>query len=157
MQRPSTQISTEYIMTLHAPLGAPQNVSSDLQIYTSPGGGWVMGPAIQGELVPPGGDWVRVMPNGTLKLDSRVSIRADDGSIIFMTYPGRIVVPEGAAAQFAAGDALGPDDLYFMIAPLFETTSKTYGWLNDLVTVGKMVSNKEGENGHVTYDIFAVR
>src|SRR5262245_9603871 len=117
MQGPSTQISTEYLMTLHSPVSAPHD-AGDLQIYTSPGGGWVKGPAIQGELVQPGGDWIRAMPNGTLKVDCRVTIRADDGSAIFMTYPGRIVVPERAAAQFAAGDALGPDDLYFMITPL---------------------------------------
>ena len=61
-QRASSSIGTEYLMTLHAPLEPPQLVSSDLQIYTSLHGGWVKGPAIRGELVPPGGDWLRSMP-----------------------------------------------------------------------------------------------
>lgn len=157
MKHPSSHIATEYIMTLHAPLQAPQTVSSDLQIYTSLPGGWVEGPAIRGELIPPTGDWIRMMPNGTQKLDVRLSIKADDGSIIYVTYTGRIVVPSSVAARFTAGEVLGPDELYFVIAPTFETSSKTYAWLNDIVAVGKMVSSKEGENGHVTYDIFSVK
>ncbi len=156
MQQASS-IGTEYLMTLHAPLEPPQLVSNDLQIYTSLRGGWVKGPAIRGELVPPGGDWLRSMPNGTQKLDVRLSIKADDGSIIFMTYTGRIAVPENAAERLKAGNPLGPEDAYFIIAPTFETSSDTYGWLNNIVAVGKMVSMKAGMDSHVTYEIFAVK
>ena len=157
MKGPSTQITTEYLMTLHSPLAAPQTVSSDLQIFTAPPGGWIKGPAIKGEIIPPTGDWLRAMPNGTQKLDVRLSIQADDGSSIFMTYSGRIVMPEKVATKYAAGDVLGPDDCYFTITPTFETASKTYGWLNDIVAIGKMVSCKGGEDSHVRYEIFAVR
>ena len=94
MEKPTTQISTEYIMTLHAPLEAAQNVSSDLQIYNALPGGWVKRPAIRGQIISPSGDWLRIIPNGTRKLDDRVSILADEGSVIFMTYTGRIASPQ---------------------------------------------------------------
>jgi hypothetical protein len=157
MEGPTTQISTEYIMTLHAPLEAPQNVSSDLQIYNAMLGGWVGGPAIRGQIISPSGDWLPVMPNGTRKLDDRVSILADDGSVILMTYTGRITTAKNSAKKLQPGSVLKADDQYFITTPTFETNSKTYGWLTDIVAVGKMVSSKDGENGHVTYEIFAVR
>ncbi|MGH6718346.1 MAG: DUF3237 domain-containing protein [Alphaproteobacteria bacterium] len=157
MQHPSTRIVTDYLMTIHAPLDPAQVVATDLHIYNVRPGGWVKGPAIQGEVIAPGADWLRVMPNGTHKLDVRMSIRADDGSIIYVSYGGRIVVPDGSAARAAAGAVLGPDDLYFVTTPIFETASTKYGWLNDIVAVGKIAATKEGEGGFVTYDIFAVK
>jgi Protein of unknown function (DUF3237) len=62
-----------------------------------------------------------------------------------VTYVGRFAKREGA------------NDEYFIISPTFETTSKKYAWLNDVVAIGKIVSHKMGEGSHVTYDIFIVR
>ena len=157
MKHPSSRVVTEYIMTIHAPLDAPQAVSGEFLIYNTLPGGWVSGPAIQGEWIAPAADWLRIMPNGTRKLDVRASIKADDGSIIFVTYSGRIVVSKEAAARLAAGETLGPDDLYFVTSPTFETASEKYGWLNNILAIGKIVSCKTGEGEHVTYDIFAVK
>ncbi len=155
----STDITTEYLMTLHAPLDPPQIANRDLFIYNVQPGGWVKGPNIQGEFLAPSADWLRVMPNGTSKVDIRGSIKADDGSIIYITYTGRIVLTEHTLQKLAINDeTLGPDDLYFMTSPTFETISEKYGWLNDVVAVGKMVSLKAGtDSSHVTYDIFLVR
>ena len=157
MTKPSTQITTEYLMTLHAPLQEPQRVGDDLLIYNCLSGGWVKGPAISGEIVPPSGDWLRVLPNGTSELDVRVSIKADDGSFIFVKYGGRIAMPADAAKRLEAGESLGSDDLYFITSPTFETSSEKYGWLNDIVAVGKIVSCAGGPDSHVTYDLFVVR
>src|SRR5262245_65326916 len=99
MGHPLTQITTEYIMTLHSPLDPPQNANSDLQIYNVRAGGWVRGPAIRGEVIAPSGDWLRTMPNGARKLDVRLSIKADDGSIIFMSYTGRATSPAAAVRR----------------------------------------------------------
>jgi len=52
---------------------------------------------------------------------------------------------------------LGPDELYFVIAPTFETDAPVYSWLNDIVAVGKVVSLNRTHDRHVTYDIFAIR
>src|SRR5262245_52652281 len=133
MAKPTCSISTEYIMTLHAPLDPPQRVAPDLEIYNACLGGWVRGPAIEGTIIPPSGDWMRVLPNGTAKLDVRVSILADDGSIIFVSYAGRICGYEKARNRRSPGEPLKTDDAYFIISPTFETTSAKYGWLNDIV------------------------
>ncbi len=154
----STQITTEYIMTLHVPLDEPQGVNNNLQIFNVRPGGWVEGPAIRGEVVAPSADWLRIMPDGTRRIDVRLSIKTDGGAIIFVTYMGRAVAaPADAAARLAAGETLGPDQFYFITAPTFETASPTYSWLNDIVAVGKVISLNRSNDRHVTYDIFAVK
>jgi hypothetical protein len=97
------------------------------------------------------------MPNGTLKLDVRASIKADDGSIIYVVYTGRIVVSEEANERLEAGETLVADDIYFITSPTFETTSEKYGWLNNVVAIGKMTAVKFGEGSFVQYDIFSVK
>jgi Protein of unknown function (DUF3237) len=157
MRHPLTQITTEYIMTLHCPLDPPQGAGGDLQIFNVRPGGWVQGPAIRGEVIAPSGDWLRVTPGGARRIDVRLTIKADDGAIIFVSYSGRSRAPADAARRLEAGETLGPDQLYFVIAPTFETAATTHGWLNDIVAVGKIVSLNRKDDRHVTYDIFAVR
>jgi hypothetical protein len=157
MHHPLTQIATEYLMTLHAPLDPPQGAGGDLQIYNVRPGGWVRGPAIRGEVIAPSGDWLRVMPDGARKLDVRLSIRTDDGAFVFVSYAGRARAPAYAVKRLEAGKTLGPDQFYFVIAPTFETAAPAYAWLNDIVAVGKIVSINRSTDRHVTYDIFAVK
>jgi hypothetical protein len=157
MNQPLTDIRAEFLMTLHSPLSPPQIANSTLEIYNALPGGWVKGPRIQGEIIPPTGDWFRRMPNGNGKLDVRMSIRADDGSIIFAAYVGRTVISEVVRRKYAAGEEVGADDAYFIISPTFETTSEKYGWLNDVVAAGKMISLRGGPDSHITYNIFVVR
>jgi len=158
MTYPLARITAEYIMTLHAPLDPPQGANSDLQIFNVRPGSWVKGPSIRGEVIAPSGDWLRVMPNGTRRLDVRLSIKTEDGAIIFVTYTGRAAAaPSDVAARLAGGETLGPDHFYFVVAPTFETAAPAYAWLNDIVAVGKLVSCNRSHDRHVTYDIFAVR
>jgi hypothetical protein len=157
MDHPLTQVATEYLMTLHSPLDPPQGDGGDLQIYNVRPGGWVRGPAIRGEVIAPSGDWLRVMPGGARKLDVRLSVRTDDGAIVYISYTGRARAPADAIERLEAGETLGPDRFYFVIAPTFETAAPAYAWLNDIVAVGKIVSINRSTDRHVTYDIFAVR
>jgi hypothetical protein len=39
-------------------------------------------------------------------------------------------------ARLAAGEVVDPKTYYFRIAPVFETASKKYDWLNRIVAVG---------------------
>jgi len=57
MNAQTTKISTEYLMTLYAPLEAAQEIDSSLYVYNVRPGGWVKGPRINGTLLAPGGDW----------------------------------------------------------------------------------------------------
>jgi hypothetical protein len=154
---PETSIQTEYLMTLQAPLDAPQAIDQGLLIYNVQPGGWVEGPRIKGKLVSPGADWLRAMPSGVLRLDVRATIQTDDGELIYVNYGGAIQCSKEQGDRLNAGQQLKTDDCYFITAPTFQTKSEKYSWLNAVQAVGKMVSVKMGEGSFVRYNIFAVK
>jgi hypothetical protein len=154
---PETSIKTEYLMTLHAPLDAPQAIDQSLLIYNVQPGGWVEGPRIKGKLPGPAADWLRVMQSGVLRLDVRATIQTDDGELIYLSYGGVIQCNKEQADRLNAGEQLKADDCYFITSPMFQTKSNKYGWLNAVQAVGKMVSLKAGDGSYVRYNIFAVK
>src|SRR5215467_3960517 len=86
----TTSVQTEYLMTLNAQLDPPQDVDQNLLVVNVPTGGWVEGPRIKGTLMGPGGDWLRAMPSGIFRIDVRVTIKTDDGELIYTSYNGVI-------------------------------------------------------------------
>jgi len=153
----STEISTEYLMTLYAPLNTPQAIDESLVIYGVPQGGWVEGPKISGTLIGPGGDWLQVLPDGTARLDVRATIETDDGALIYISYNGVIRGTESSQSKQQNGEVVKPEDLYFVVAPTMRTSSEKYAWLNHVQCIGKMVELKSGDGAYVKYDIFIAR
>jgi Protein of unknown function (DUF3237) len=153
-QGPTVTIETEYLMTLEAPLDPAQPVGQRV-IVNVPAGGAIHGPKINGTLIPPAGDWLVPMPDGSLRLDVRGTIKTDDGELIFVEYNGVIVSSKEVMDRFNKGEVITSKDEYFVIAPRFTTASKKYEWINQLQAVGKMVTIQR--NKEITYDIFAVR
>lgn len=149
----TSRIEAEYLMTVYVPLKTPQKVTGSLHVYTSKPGGWVSGPKIKGEVVAPTADWLRVLPNGVKALDVRLSILADDGSYIFMQYLGRIAGPE----RIRMWPKPPAEARYFLINPVFETSSEKYGWLNDVVCVGKDITPLNTNEECAMYEIFVLR
>ena len=126
MTNPKTKIETEYLMTLHAPIaGTPLPVNGALTIFHSTGG-WAKGPRIGGAIVPPTGDWLRATPDGSLRVDARMTVKTDDGALIHVAYGGVISVSNANFARMAAGGTLTADDMYFVTAPTFETAHEKY-------------------------------
>jgi hypothetical protein len=76
-QTPTVSVETEYLATLEAPLEPAQSAGSRV-IVNVPAGGTVRGPKINGTLIAPAGDWLTVMPDGSLRLDVRATIKTAD-------------------------------------------------------------------------------
>ena len=151
----TTTVSTEYLMTLYAPLGAGQEIDSSLEVNDVRSGGWVKGPRITGTLLAPAGDWSRALPSGVSRLDVRATIKTDDGALIYISYNGIFKDSEEVEARATKGEVLTSKDMYFVIAPIMQTSAKKYDWLNAVQCIGKMVSYKN--DSYVKYDIFVVR
>ena len=150
-------ISTEYLATLVTPLNAPQAANANLLIFYPKDGGRFDG-AIKAQLMNPAGDWVRVMPNGSMRIDVRLTAKLDDGELLYVTYNGVLKKPDAASwDRFMKGEKIAAPEWYYVITPTFETLSKKYAWPNDLQSVGKFVSIQTGEHAHVKFDIYAVR
>ena len=156
---PTTQITSEYLMTILAPLDPSSDVNNSLSISNvRTGDAWAKGPRIRGTFVPPGGDWSRVMPSGSLRLDVRLTLKTDDGALIYMTYNGVLRESPENEKKASRGEVLTDKDIaYFITAPTFETAAPKYAWLNGIQAIGKMVEYKEGKDGYVKYDVFIMR
>jgi len=154
----STEIKTEYLMTYQAPLDPPTAIDPTLLIVNVIPGGWAKGPAINGSFISPGGDWLRISPSGTMRLDVRATLKTDDGALIYITYNGIMQHSAASGEKLNKGEVLTTKDIpYFITAPTFQTSSPKYAWLNSVQAVGKVVELKLGEGGYVRYDIYVVR
>lgn len=97
--------------------------------------GRVEGERLSGRVLPGGGDWVLLGADRIARLDVRATIETDDGELVYLTNTGRTVLGEGTAASLGAGERADPDAVYSRSAPLFETGSERYRWLNGIVAV----------------------
>jgi uncharacterized protein DUF3237 len=156
---PTSEVRAEYLMTFVAPLDPSTDIDSSLSISSvGRGGGWAKGPRIKGTFVPPGGDWLHVLPSGAMRVDVRLTLKTDDGALIYITYNGVLKESGVSEAKANRGDVLTYKDVeYFVVAPSFETSAPRYAWLNDVQAIAKMVELKEGEGGYMKYDVFVVR
>ncbi|MGW0180623.1 DUF3237 domain-containing protein [Nocardia sp. NPDC003345] len=134
-------IRTEHLFDMTVDLETPLNFGGGpigrRVLYRATGGSF-QGPRLSGEVVPGGGDWALYRPDGTMLLDVRLTLRADN-DLVHMTYQGRWVIPpevQGAITGRADLYAVDPARYYFRTAILFETGSERHSWLNDIVAVG---------------------
>ena len=102
-------------------------------------GGTFEGPKLKGNVLPGGGDWVTVRADGSVKLDVRITLQTDDGANVLMTYSGIGVRGEGG--------------LSLRTAPLFETGSEKYAWLNNI----QAIAHGTPGQGNVTYIVYALK
>ncbi|MFT7266939.1 MAG: hypothetical protein ACI9LL_000301 [Porticoccus sp.] len=155
---PSTEITTEYIMSYLVPLDPPITVDDGMIIANVRPGGWVKGPKIGGQFIAPGADWLRIMPSGVFRLDVRGLIQTDDNAYIYLTYNGIMKNSAESAERLIGGELLTDKDIpYFVAAPTFQTSSEKYSWLNEIQAINKMTEIRFGKEGYVKYDVFAIR
>jgi hypothetical protein len=92
------------------------------------------GARLSGTVQAPGGDWVRLGPDRSMRLDVRLLLRTDDGADILMTYCG-VATDSGATVR---------------AAPTFETGDERYSWLNTVQAVAIGTSG----GGKVSYEVY---
>lgn len=112
-------------------------------------GGSLIGPRIQAEILPGGGDWALTRGDGVLMLDVRLTLRSHDGALIYVTYSGfRHGAPE-VMERLARGGRVDPAEMYFRIAPSFETADERYDWMNRILAVGVGERLEAGPRYHI--------
>ncbi len=116
-------------------------------------GGEVYGPRLHGTVLPGGGDWQTIMPEGLTRIEARYFLKADDGTVIEITNPGVRVASTEVTQRLAHGEKVDPALYYFRTAPVFKAGSATQGWLQRAVFVGRGVRNPDS----VVIDYYEVR
>lgn len=116
-------------------------------------GGTFEGDRLRGTVVsPPGGDWLLLRNDGVLCLDVRLTLKTDDGALIFMSYKGLRHGPREVLERLGRGEAVDPSTYYMRVAPVFETASERYSWLNRALFVA---TGRRDATGPV-YDVHEV-
>jgi hypothetical protein len=115
-------------------------------------GGTFEGPKLRGTVLPGGGDWLVERADGVRTLDVRITLRTEDGHLIYAHYPGLFHSPPDVAQRFTQGELVDPSEYYFRTAPLFETASAKYAWLNRILAVG--IGRRMP--GQVAYTVYAI-
>ena len=117
---------TRPLMTLRLSTASTQEIGSaphGTRVTFPITGGSFEGDRLRGKVLPGGGDWVVKRADGVLELDLRITLEADDGALIHMTFEG--IRDDGA-----------PGAPYFRTLPRFETADAKYSFLNRLLAVG---------------------
>ena len=133
-----SSLRTEFLFEIKMALLPPQNVGvtpyGDRRIRYLEGGTF-SGPKIHGEVLPWGADWVLLRSDGARYLDVRLTLRADDDHLVYVTARGIMDVSPETFQRLVGGEDVSPEDYYFRTTPLFETASEKYAWLNRVVAV----------------------
>jgi hypothetical protein len=99
-------------------------------------GGTFEGDRLAGEVLDGGSDWQTVRPDGATTLNVRLILKTNDDALIAMTYAGIRHGPPDIIQKIETGQPVDPAAYYFRIAPLFQTASRKYDWLNKLLAIG---------------------
>jgi hypothetical protein len=151
MQEPRLEFLYEIQVDLEAPQAVGRGPHGVRNIFYVRSGRF-QGPRLRGEVLPGGGDWFLVRPDDVGELDVRITLRTDDGALIYVTYRGLLHPVSQVTAALAEGRELPREGYYFYIAPFFETADERYQWLNGTVAVGVGYAVPGG----VRYRVFAL-
>jgi hypothetical protein len=135
-------MKTEPLLAVHLTLGPTQKLGAgpkgDSVIFPLTGGTFE-GPKLRGKVLPGGADWALLRPDGAMEIDLRLTLQAEDGALIYMTFQGLRLGPPEAIT-------------YFRSVARFETAAPQYAFLNRLLAIG----SGKIENGLPTHTFEAV-
>ena len=152
----SVGVELDHEFTMRAVLAAGLPIGagpSGLRLVAAVSTGTVTGERLNGTIVGPGADWVKVGKDGLARVDVRLQISSDDGALIYFTYDGLLELNEKAVA--ALGDhslETAWRDQYFRTAPVFETGANQYEWLQRSLFVARGRITTDG----VEYQVYRV-
>ena len=114
----ASQIDVEHLFTITVTVGDTSNAlirggPSGSRLIAAVEGGTFSGDRLSGTVIPPGGDWVTLRDDRTIKLDVRILLVTDDGESILMTYQGIGIPSEGGPTQLRT--APSSDKLYALL------------------------------------------
>jgi len=131
-------MESRFLMKLQVTVEGAQKVGSvpdGTRVIAPISGGHFEGPRLRGKVLPGGGDWTLLRPDGVLELDLRLTLETDDGGLIYMTSFGLRHGPPEIVAALGRGEEVDPSKYYFRTTPRFQTGNPKYAFLNRLLAV----------------------
>ncbi|WP_174297694.1 DUF3237 domain-containing protein [Sphingomonas bacterium] len=144
-----------YVFTIEARLGLPQEqgeVDGRRTRFVPITGGRVHGPRLSGVVLAGGGDWQAIHRDGLTEINTRYSLRVDDGTVIDIVNPGVRTADPAVVARMARGEDVDPSLYYFRTAPRMTVADGPHAWLRRTVFVGRGIRRSD----RVEIEVFAV-
>ena len=88
------------------------------------------GPRIKGKVLPGGGDWAHIRPDGVMDFDARYNLQADDGTFIYLQNRGFRWGSAEVMAKLARREPVDPSEYYMRVSPSFEVRQGPHDWLS---------------------------
>ncbi len=107
-------------------------------------GGTFAGDRLNGVVLPGGADWVINRTDGAMVIDVRLTLRTDDGALVYLTYQGRFLAEPEAMARFNKGGMLATGEYSLAIVARFECGDERHAWLNNVIAVGTGEQTRTG-------------
>jgi hypothetical protein len=90
--------------------------------------GWVRGPRIDARLLPEGGDWMCIRPDGIGEVDITITYQTSGGALIMERSGGVFDLGPGGYEKVRRGDFSGTPPFY--ATPTWVTADPEWAWLN---------------------------
>ena len=157
MAKYDLKYSLDYLLSYNATLDPPEIIGPTpdglrMNIYVT--GGEVSGPKIQGKVLPVGGDWFTLRPDGIGVLSVRATIKTNDDALIYVSYHGITDLGEDAYNSSLKGENTAQES-YIRSNPKLSTAHPNYVWLNRLFCLG--IGKVSADVSEIIYDVYAVR
>jgi hypothetical protein len=141
-----------YTATLGQPFEAIGETPLGLRLNAYVTGGEVSGPRLRGRVLPVGGDWLTVRPDGVGVLNVRATMESHDGALVYIEYMGVMELGADGYQRVLRGDL--PARVPIQAAPRFLTAHPAYLWLNRLQCLN--VGMFDAATSSVSYDTYAL-
>ncbi|MDQ0457821.1 DUF3237 domain-containing protein [Rhizobium paknamense] len=115
-------------------------------------GGTIDGPRLSGRVLPGGGDWQSIRPDGLTEVRALYQLQADDGTVISIENTGVRSASPVVTDRINRGEAVGPDDYYFRTTPRFTVEDGVHGWLARSLFIARAIRMPD----HVIVDFYTV-
>lgn len=149
------ELRSAHLFTLTLRIGATHDIGATPNGHrriVEVASGRFEGEEFSGTVLPGGGDWITLRPDEVAQLDVRLTLKTDDGHLVYMSYRGMRHGPPWVMDKLNKGEKVDPTQYYFRTTPLFETASEKYSFLNRIVSVA---SGRREPSGPV-YDVFQI-
>ena len=136
---PAAAPKLTFVFEMHATVGAPQEIGQvrgGRRRIVPITGGTFEGPAFRAKILPGGADWQTIQADGFSELDTRYTIQAESGGLIYVQNAGMRHAAPAVMEKLLAGETVDPALVYFRTVPKFETTAPDLQWLTRAVFVG---------------------
>jgi hypothetical protein len=128
MQPPSLQHLADFSVEVGAPITVGQTAGGLRRVIPILGGR-IVGPRLNGEILPTGADYQLIREDGFSTLDAHYVARLDNGALLYIANTGVRFGPPAVMAKITRGEPVSPAEVYFCTTPRFETASADHQWL----------------------------